>query len=397
MEVYVLDSLLRREVVVDKFVSLIWTERWREIGDFELSVLSTPGNRGIFLPGKKLSLNESYRMMEVETVEDATDTDGKKTLKVKGRSSEKVLEDRTAMDPTNFTIGNNQWKLTGTPKAIAQKLYDDICVTGKLSTSDIIPLQGSGTIFPTDTIPPLATSMDWYVEPQTLLQAITDLCDIYEMGFRLVRNPTTNLLRFDIYTGSNRTPAQTALPAVIFSPELENLQSTTEVTTSVGVKNCAYVITEYGGSYYQRLVYDVGIDPLVTGFERKVLTLTVTLAEDQISTIPASINAALDKAGKDELAKYRPLYAFDGEVSQRSQYKYGVDYHLGDLVGMQNADGNVSYMRVTEQIFASDDQGDRSYPTLTVNLTIEPGTWESWGYQAWGDLDLNTTAWADQP
>jgi hypothetical protein len=48
MEVFILDSLLRRSQVVDKFESLIWTERFSEIGDFELDLKSTLEARGQF-------------------------------------------------------------------------------------------------------------------------------------------------------------------------------------------------------------------------------------------------------------------------------------------------------------------------------------------------------------
>lgn len=395
MEVYILDSLLRREVVVDRFVSLVWAERFREIGDFDLVLPSTTTNRTLFTTGKRLIHNESVRVMTVETVEDTTDSEGRRLLKVKGRSLETVLEDRAALDTTNFATGDEKWHLTGTPKAIAEQLFTDICVTGTLSANDVIPFLGSDVLFPADTIVPPADSIDWYQDPDSLLNAIKDVCDIYDMGFRLVRNPNTNLLRFDIYTGSDRTRQQSVLSPVIFSPELENLRNTTELSTISQTKNCAYVITEVEGSFYHQLVYDENVDPDVEGFERHALVMKVTLEDDEITTIPDSINDALQRRGKDELTKHRSFSAFDGEISQRSQYKYGVHYHLGDLVGMQNSEGMMNNMRVTEQIFASDESGDRSYPTLAINTFIQAGTWESWGFQVWEDLGMET--WAEQP
>jgi len=396
MEVYILDALLRREVVVDKFVSLIWSERWKEIGDFELLLHSTTTNRGRFITGKRLATNESYYVMTVETVEDTTDSEGRRLLKVKGRSLEAILEDRSAMDPTNFITGEVNWHLTGLPKAIAQEMFTDICVTGTLDANDIIPFLGSGALFPADNIPAPDDAIDWYQPPAQLYDAIKEICDIYEMGFRLVRNPYTNLLRFDIYTGSDRTLSQSILPAVIFSPELENLQNTTELSTISQTKNAVYIITEVAGSYYYQLVFDENVDPDVEGFERHILTMTVTLDEEEITTIPASIYTALQRRGKDELTKHRAFTAFDGEISQRSQYKYLTHYFLGDLVGMQNSEGNVNNMRVTEQIFVSDAEGDRSYPTLAINNFVEPGSWAAMGFRVWEDMGL-TEYWETMP
>jgi hypothetical protein len=55
MEVYTLDSLLRRTTVVDVYQSLIWTERWIESGDFQLDIVSTPATRRLFAAGTKLA------------------------------------------------------------------------------------------------------------------------------------------------------------------------------------------------------------------------------------------------------------------------------------------------------------------------------------------------------
>jgi hypothetical protein len=316
-------------------------------------------------------------------------------IKVKGRSLETILEDRVAMKTTNFITGDNKWKLTGAPKAVAEQMFNDICVTGTLNANDIIPLLGGSALFPTDNIPAPEDVIDWYQDPAPLFNALKEICDIYDMGFRLVRNPVTNQLQFNIYTGSDRTLRQSTLSPVIFSPGLENLQNTTELTTISQIKNCAYVITEYGGSYYYQLVYDENIDPEVDSFERHILFLNVSLEEDEVTTIPDSINDALQRRGKDELTKHRPFSAFDGEITQYSQYKYGIHYHLGDLVSMRSSTGAVNHMRVTEQIFVSDESGDRSYPTLAINTVVEAGSWESWGFQVWDSLGLET--WAEQP
>ena len=88
MELYVLDSLFRSIEVVEKYVSFIWTERFNSAGDFELLVESTPSNRSAFTPGMRFALSDSVRCMETETVEDATDEEGRKLLKITGPSIE---------------------------------------------------------------------------------------------------------------------------------------------------------------------------------------------------------------------------------------------------------------------------------------------------------------------
>jgi len=392
VEVYILDSLYRRSGIIDRFESLIWTERLSAIGDFELILHSTPGNRLLFIPGVNLGMNETYRVMTVETVEDSTNEEGLKTLTVKGRSLEKILDERLARDNLSNLTLEPKWVITDTPTEIARKIFHDICILGQLHAGDIIPLVAEGsTIFPANNVPEPSEIVTYEFEPASVYTAIKNIADQYAFGFRLIRNLDASQLYFDIYTGSDRTSQQTVLPAVIFSEELDNLQNTKSLTSNALYRNTAYVISPVGSS----VVYPLDVDPAVAGFQRRVLFVKA----DDITEADAGINAAQRvQRGKEELAKYRNLFAFDGEINQNSQYKYGIDYQLGDLVEQRDADGGNNNMQVTEQIFVSDSQGDRSYPTLALNFYIGAGTWLAWDFsnQAWAAFGP-TEYWEDQP
>lgn len=387
LDIYILDSLYRRTEVVDRYESLIWTERFSSAGDFELKVHSNQGNRSLFVEGTKLAIIPSYRVMIVETVEDGIDDDGREILTVKGPSLESVLDQRMARSAMNDTTTNPSWTLTGLPKAIATQMFHDICVTGVLDVGDKIPLINEGSLFPADTTPEPPDSITYVVEPDTLYNAEKTLCDQFLMGFRLVRNADTSQLWFDIYMGSDRTSHQSTLPAVIFSSGMGNLHNTSELRSLATYKNAAYVITPVG----TRIVYPDDVDPAISGFERRVL---IVKADDITDPDPPTAQALMLRRGVDELAKNRKIHAFDGEVSQTSQYVYGVDYNLGDLVETRNVDGVSNSMQVTEHIFVSDKQGVRSYPTLAVTQFITPGSWVALpSDKKWNDF--TTEEWLD--
>jgi hypothetical protein len=282
------------------------------------------------------------------------------------------------------------WSLSGTPAAIARKIFHDICVTGILDVSDVIPNIYETNPFTVDTIAEPTGSLDLSIEPQSVLSAIKQLCDQYGMGFRLAKNLDESQLYFNIYMGSDRTSRQTTVPAVIFSPGLDNLNNTSEVKSISSYKNVAYVFGQTGYA----VVYPEGVDPAtVTGLDRRVLMVNASDIDD---LDPPTLAANLHQRGLDELAKNRQVSAFDGEISQHSSYLYGRDYNLGDLVELQNSTGSSDDMRVTEQIFVSDREGERRYPTLTLNQYIQPGTWAAWDFgQVWQDLGA-TEYWADQ-
>jgi hypothetical protein len=390
-ELYTLDNLLRREAVIDKFESLIWSERFQAEGDFELSLQSTIASRSTFTAGRWLAFNKSVRVMQVDTVEDGTDSEGRNILKVKGPSIERVLDDRVARGAMTSTTVEAKWVLTGLPAAIARKVFHDICELGTLSSNDIIPFMTTVDILPDDTLPEPPDSVTIELEIQSVYSAVKGICDLYDLGFRLIRNYDNSQLAFQIYAGSDRTTGQDVLPSVLFSPDLNNLTNTTELTSVSGAKNVAYVFSPVG----YRIVTPQDVDPATPGFDRHVL---VVVADDITDPTPSIANALMDQRGKEELSKNRAFAGFDGEISQSSQYIYGVDYQLGDLVEQRNVDGVANVMRVSEQIFVSDNEGERSYPTLTIYKFITPGSWLSWNYnQTWLDLNSDPLVWQDAP
>ena len=382
MEVYILDSLYRRIAVVDKFESLIWAERMRAAGDFELHIVSSAQNRSIFVPGVNLAVNTSTRIMTVETVQDSTDDEGRRILKITGPSLENVLRQRIiAMDAAGEWV---PWESDeDDPRAIATDMFHDICVTGILNAGDIISGVTEGSFYPTDTIPEPSDLIVYIPDIQDLYTGLKDLCDAYMMGFRLVRHPVTNTLYFDVYMGSDRTTAQTALGAVVFSPDLDNLRNTNRLTSSALFKNVAYVVNDTD----HEIVYLDDVDPGIEGFERRVLL---------VSCDEGLTSEEMIQKGVDELAKSRMMSALDGQLATLTSYIYEVDYYLGDLVELRDDDGTTSNMQVTEQIFIHDKEGERAYPTLTVNTFIFPGSWIAWDFaQEWDDL--TTEHWDELP
>lgn len=376
MEVYILDDLLRRTAVIDQFNSMIWTERWQDKGDFELVVNSSPAMRSLLKPGKQIAITESDRVMEIEYLEDAHDDEGRKILKATGPSLEHILENRVATDGMAGFGAETGWMISGTPGNVARYIFNQICVVGILSTSDIIPFYQAGSLYPPGSISENATTFAMEVPINSVFGAVKELCEQYELGFRLVRNFDLSQLYFDIYSGDNRTTQQSSLPPVIFSPELENMKNTTEVNSIAEYKNVCYVFGKNGSE----IVYADNTTATTSGFARRVMYVD---ANDVTEPAGANLTSILRNKGLDALAKQRPITAFDGEIDQYSKYKYKLHYYLGDLVEMRNADGATNQMRVTEQIFVCDGEGDRSYPTLAVESYIMPGTWSSWGNDAW--------------
>ena len=376
MDVLVLGDDLRPIEIFDDFQSLIWTERYSEWGDFELVAPSGLSSTSTLQKGTVLGLNESYRVMMVETIEEPGDG----TIKFTGRSLEALMDARITR-PEVINAGNPNGATTrnATPGNHARYWFETSCRTNSSVPADNFSFIQSGNLFTPGTIPEPTDTIDVQFNVMSVYEAVKPICDTYGLGFVIGRNKTAGNARFQVYTGSDRTTWQTILDPVVFSPDLETLEKVSSVQSSANFRNVAYVFSEKGS----RIVYAHGADATTSGFDRRVLYVDAT---DITLVKGAALDAALDIRGAKALAEYRNLTAFDGEVPQAVPYNYGVDYNLGDYVERRDSRGFASKLLVTEQIFVSDLEGDRSYPTLQAMDLVQPGSWSAWSRTGiWND------------
>lgn len=394
MELYTLDSLFRRTEVIDDFQSFIWTERWAGWGDFELSIRSTPAARNLFTTGKFLGTNVSHRVMKLETAETKVDADGVRVINIKGRSIESVLEGRALRNGN--TTSTARWViLNRQPHVAMREMVEFKCIPGFFGNAlDLFPnmISQRHPSIPESNIPVPVDPITVYLDPQNLYKAVTDLGTAWGLGYRMLLDIDTGQICFDVYTGADRTGSQTTYNPVMFSPQLDNLQNTSYLSTIESAKNVAIVISENG-------ILEVFADNVpedTAGYDRNAIVVN---ADDITLPAGAELTQALKQRGREVLAENRPFHAFDGEITQRSQYVYNQDYYLGDLVEIQNEDNVSNHMRVTEQIFVSDAEGERSYPTLAMDTFVGPGVWLAWPTdKKWFDYDADiSTTWATLP
>jgi len=121
----------------------------------------------------------------------------------------------------------------------------------------------------------------------------------------------------------------------------------------------------------------------------------VVTASDITDASSSVANARMDQRGAEALGQSRKFSGFDGEINQNAQYVYQVDYFLGDLVELRNTLGTKTVVKVTEQIFVSDKEGDRSYPTLEIRRFVTPGSWDDATADLVWDSAPSSNTWDD--
>lgn len=409
MDIYILDSLLRRIDVVDKYVSFIWTERFVSDGDFQLIILATPANRNRFVEDTMLQIDGSKRIMRVKTVEDKIDEENGAVLTIKGFDLVSILKERVLASKESGGAHDgmlraityyNGW----TPRELINEFVWRICIptsSWALSPGDAIPFLNDWVSNPVSLYPPgsltdpAPVGLVWEQKIDTLYNGVKAVADAYDLGFRLYKDPNVSKLYFEGYTGNDRTSRQSTYPPVVFSSDMKNLQNTTEYKDFTGHFNLVIAVYTYknpeeGGYPPDLTLTGVAVDPDLSfsagGFDQKSKYLPVTQLPDDM-TDPYVIAAYLQELAEQELTKSRPTDILDGEISQNSDFVYERDYNLGDLVETRSNNGGAAYMRVIEQIFKYDQNGFASYPSLMTKETVNPGTWKSWKYDIdWVDM-----------
>jgi hypothetical protein len=406
MDIYILDPLLRPIDVVDAdgYISFLWTERWDSMGDFELITWGSPDNKRRFVADTKLSITQSKRVMIVETIEETDDVEKGTVLKVKGRCLNVMLEKRLAVSYSTLS-GNISvtWDTYGwTPPELLILYFFSICYWGESNPGDIIPFiqYDDPGLYPVENI--LDTwpiDFEWSTKPMDLYTAMRNICTAYDIGFRFYKNPNESKLYFEPILGCDRTTQQDDFTPVIFSQDMANLIDTTEFTDYAKYYNAVMVVYFYKDEFEN----DVTLVEFVKapelnfsegGFDQKVKLLSVTQIPEDMDLV--DVPAHLVKLGEEELDRNRPISVYDGEIAKNSTYVYEVDYNLGDIVEVRGNDGGTAYMRVVEQIFKCDGEGEASYPSLITKSFVNPGTWASWKYDVEWSAMGSEEYWSNQ-
>jgi hypothetical protein len=380
MELYILDDTFKRETVLEGYESVIWTERYYGLGEVQIVIDPSLMPKALSVPGVMLGLNRSNRVMRVDTYERKEEADGSEMMTIKGSSLEAYLLERPNQSSVvPETTPGEPPVIQGLPSDIMLTLFDEVCRNNTVVPQDNLSWIQPGIITPPGLIPFPDEVVEMRMDIGTLYDSIFKVADVYKIGFRIVKDGDSGNLYFEVYMGDERHSRQTDFPAVIFGKSLDNLSEVAELSSSALYRNVAYVYGRNG----TKVVYAASGDADLVDMARRVL---VVQAYDIELPPGPELDIALTQRGREALAQNAMVAAFDGKIDIHSTYQYGIDYNLGDIVEQRSLSGSAREVRVQEQVFVSDREGERSYPTFVLDEIIIPNTWYSWtSNQVWDD------------
>lgn len=347
---YILDTEFKSVMLIDSFESTIWTDRYREEGDFEI----------FLFPSKEIIANakddyylynpSSEHMMIIERQEITTDVEEGARFIVTGHSLESILKRRIVWSQTT---------ISGSLQNGIKKLIDENIISPEVEERKI-----SNFVFKesTDTAITKLKHEQQYTG-DILYDVIKNLCELYDIGFKIVYNFETGNFEFSLYKGTDRSYNQNRNPYVIFSPNYENIINSDYTHGIEDYKNVTRIGGE--GTGVDRVMADYGTASGLT--RREIFTDARDVSkknDDGTQLSDDEYTNLLQQRGKEKLSEYIIKEGFEGEVEASKMFVYGQDFFLGDCVQVENEFGISGTSLVSEIVFSQDESGETIYPTF---------------------------------
>lgn len=356
MKISLLSPALTRLEFVDKYESLIWTDRFDALGDFELILSANLDIVNRLVEEFFLKRSDSQRLMVIENVTLKTDAvEGDKVI-IKGRSLESFLYRRIVWGQVVLSgnlqtalktlLENNAIVCPGAPDRVISRLEfaetDDSRITG--------------------------LTVDDQFKGAYIYDVVEKICQKNGLGFHIILTPE-NKFEFKLYVGQDRSYTQLANPHVVFSPKFNNLVSSEYNSAMENLRTVTLVGGE-GEGIDQRMAVAESPYGAGTDLNRREIYTDASSVSSKVDggtlSDPVYI-AQLQQKGLEKLNEHEIVETFQGELDPVVTFTYERDFSIGDIIQVDDGYGHKARSRVNEVIHSHDTaSGDRVYPTFVT-------------------------------
>jgi len=343
-----------------KPTSIMWAERYRDPGEFEIIA---PLSSGLveFLPiGCFISHLNTLEVMIVENHEVAEDNISDPFVKITGRSFESFLENRiVGMNQVraSSTISEYALSATNTWVQVVSMINDHI--KNATYTDDNLP-----NVTALHTVTGTGVVEARTVKRTGLHRVILELLEMEDLGIKTIRrNPfggpssSSTETRIVIHKGNDKS-AQ-----IIFSWKSGDLDKAEYLWSDKKLKNSAVVL----GRYVNTVVDTAG----ATKYNRRSAIVTADDIDGHLGATPsgAVLTDVINKMqvrGREAINSQNRVTITRADLGDVSKYQYRKDFEVGDLVSLDGNFGQIAVMRIIEYVEIFDENGESGHPTLSL-------------------------------
>lgn len=347
-DIYVLDGLNGPIGVIDTFESSIWNVQYFGQSDFQLVVAATDENLSLLTSERYLVRDEDMHggafqnVMIIGAIKLDFDAEKGWILTVTGKGLKSIIGRRVIWQQTTLSglvedgirhvINEN----IITPADPNRKI-ENFTLEPKLGYTDTMDIQSLGE-----------NIADW----------MESTCETYGFGWDVYIQDGQYI--FKLFKGFDRSYRQDVLVPVVFSPEYDNLLSSSYTYDKSAYKNTALVGGEGEGSSQRTATIGTA-----TGLERYETYIDggSVSSNGEIITLDTYLKM-LEDYGKQQLAEVSRPEKFEGTIIPSGMYTINRDFFLGDIVQIVNDKGISAISRIIEIIYSEDTSGSSVVPTF---------------------------------
>lgn len=379
MEYYILDNDFNIVTGVEKFQSMIWTEKFWDIGDFELYLPASDETMQFYNNAAK----NHYYIIAADTTTRDTIHD-LSVMIIEKVKLEDTFESGDFLIITGHQLKNILYRrIIWNRTTIAGPLYSELinlveenAITTTIEGRSIPHLVVEQPVNPDEV---LTNNVNYSVEGEFLSKALTIICKDNKIGWDVKLDFINKQMKFVILQGKDRSTSQDVNPRVIFSSSFDNLLKTTYEIDSTNYRNVALVKSTY--EEYNNVTkkietknsdqivspYKLGYNP--TGLDRYELyvegeSATLGSDTDEINVNVLSVNN--QSKGRTELEKYKSTTNISADVAPSITFKLNKDYFLGDLCSIRNEYNLIYDGRVTSITTTLNTKKYSTIPSFTI-------------------------------
>mgnify|MGYP002853979405 CR=1 FL=1 len=373
MLLYLINTNLEVIEFIEVYSSLIWTEGYYDVGDFELYLPATKETMDLYAEAVKNHWMivraddplSDMRGMIITSVKDDLQFDKAKNIIITGKSFKGLLNNRIVWGKKN---------LSGPIETQLRELVTENCIS-PATVDRVIPyLQLGEEANLTDII-------NIQLEGNFIDDVVKTVCQLNKIGWDIRLDFEKKKFNFILYKGIDRSYSQEAPlssrnPYVVFSMDFDNLLKTSYTTNMDNFRNIALVGAEYEEydekkdetktEDYSQIVIPKNTDKRASGFDRFELYVDGSSLQSSASENINALGYLLQTKGRTELEKYKGKIEISGEVVPNLTYTINEDYFLGDLVTIINEYGQQYDARVTKVTETRTVTKDSCIPSFTI-------------------------------
>lgn len=330
------DTNFNRIGIVDDYISLIWTTRFYEHGDFQIQTPITPENIDLLAIGNYVIRDDNENVGIIEKVDLIYSETNNRVLTVSGRFLTQLLSRRIIAEQT---------QVSGAVSSAINTLINDSIISPALAARKISNFTlGSYSI---------AATIEAQYTGKNLYNVISDLALQYGFGFKITLNDDNEFV-FELYEGTDRSYDQSENPYIVFSDEYDNLLNSEFQRDDKNIINCVLAAGEGEGTTRKTVWVSSPDNP--TGISRYEFyddSRNTSSNDGEISE--QDYLEQLGEIGRENLTAY--TLTFSGEINSIN-IQFGVNVNIGDIVTIENSElGLSSSVRIIELIESVDASG----------------------------------------